>query len=92
MHQRWLSGLALPLRFYTKMITVDFGTRCAIFRFRPGLVYRVTVPRASTAEVIQTVHNWSTADFRPEIVSDAAMGIVWISLRSMTWQLSGSQN
>ncbi len=34
MHQRWLSGLALPLRFYTKMITVDFGTRCAIFRFR----------------------------------------------------------
>jgi glycolate dehydrogenase FAD-binding subunit len=44
------------------------------------LVYRVTVPRSSTAEIIQTVHSWSTADFRPEIVSDAAMGIVWISL------------
>jgi glycolate oxidase FAD binding subunit len=45
------------------------------------LVYRVTIPRSSTAEIIQTVHSWSTADFRPEIVSDAAMGIVWISLQ-----------
>ena len=44
------------------------------------LVYRVTVPRASTLEVVQKVHNWSTADFRPEIVSDVATGIVWISL------------
>jgi glycolate oxidase FAD binding subunit len=44
------------------------------------LVYRVTVPRASVSEVVQTVHNWSTVDFCPEIVSDAAMGIVWISL------------
>jgi glycolate oxidase FAD binding subunit len=44
------------------------------------LVYRVTVPRSSTAEIIQTVHNWSTADFCPEIVSDAPTGIVWISL------------
>ena len=50
------------------------------FPLQAGLVYRVTVPRASMAEVIQTVHNWSTADFRPEIVSDTAMGIVWISL------------
>jgi glycolate oxidase FAD binding subunit len=45
------------------------------------LVYRVTIPRSSTAEIIQTVHSWSTEDFRPEIVSDAAMGIVWISLQ-----------
>jgi glycolate oxidase FAD binding subunit len=44
------------------------------------LVYRVTVPRSSTAEIIQTVHNWSTADFRPEMVGDAVAGIVWISL------------
>ena len=44
------------------------------------LVYRVTLPRASTAEVIQTVYDWSTADFRPEIVTDVAMGIVWLSL------------
>ena len=44
------------------------------------LVYRVTVPRALTSEVIQTMHSWSTADFRPEIVSDLAAGIVWISL------------
>jgi glycolate oxidase FAD binding subunit len=44
------------------------------------LIYRVTLPRSSTAEFIQTSHNRSLADFRPEIVSDAAMGIVWISL------------
>jgi len=44
------------------------------------LVYRVTLPRASTAEVIQTVYDWSTADFRPEIVTDVAMGIVCLSL------------
>jgi glycolate dehydrogenase FAD-binding subunit len=44
------------------------------------LVYRVTLPRALTAEVIQTVYDWSTADFRPEIVTDVAMGIVWLSL------------
>jgi glycolate dehydrogenase FAD-binding subunit len=44
------------------------------------LVYRVTVPRASTAEVIKTIASWSSTDFRPEIVSDAAVGIIWISL------------
>jgi glycolate oxidase FAD binding subunit len=44
------------------------------------LVYRVTVPRASTAEVIKTVASWPSTDFRPEIVSDAAVGIIWISL------------
>jgi glycolate oxidase FAD binding subunit len=43
------------------------------------LVYRVTVPRGSVAEVIQTVHSGSTVDLRPEVVSDAAAGIVWIS-------------
>lgn len=43
------------------------------------LVYRVTVPRASVAAVIQTVHNWSAAGFRAEMVSDVPMGIVWIS-------------
>jgi glycolate oxidase FAD binding subunit len=44
------------------------------------LVYRVTVPRASTAAVIQAVYNFSAAGFRPEIVSDPAVGIIWISL------------
>lgn len=44
------------------------------------LVYRVTVPRSSIPEIIQTVRHWSTADFDPEIVSDAATGTVWISL------------
>src|SRR5207245_3150473 len=43
------------------------------------LVYRVTVPRAAAAEVIQTVHSGSTVDLCPEVVSDAAAGIVWIS-------------
>ena len=57
-----------------------FWDKMRDFPLQAGLVYRVTVPRASMAEVIQTVHNWSTADFRPEIVSDTAMGIVWISL------------
>jgi glycolate dehydrogenase FAD-binding subunit len=44
------------------------------------LIYRVTLPRSLTAEFIQTFHNRSLADFRPQIVSDVAMGIVWISL------------
>jgi len=44
------------------------------------LIYRATLPRSSTAEFIQTSHNRSLADLRPAIVSDAAMGIVWISL------------
>ena len=57
-----------------------FWDKMRDFPLQAGLVYRVTVPRASMAEVIQTVHDWSTADFRPEIVSDAVMGIVWISL------------
>ena len=43
-------------------------------------VYRVTVPRSSAADVIETVHNRSQEEVRPEIVSDAAMGTVWISL------------
>jgi glycolate oxidase FAD binding subunit len=44
------------------------------------LVYRVTVPRASTLAIIQMIHSWSTMDFRPRIVSDTAMGIIWLSL------------
>jgi glycolate dehydrogenase FAD-binding subunit len=57
-----------------------FWDKMRDFSLQAGLVYRVTVPRASMTEVIETLHNWSTADFCPEIVSDAAMGIVWISL------------
>ena len=57
-----------------------FWDKMRDFPLQAGLVYRITMPRASMAEVIQTVHDWSTADFRPEIVSDAVMGIVWISL------------
>lgn len=43
------------------------------------LVYRVTVPRASVAAVIQMVQDWTAAGFRAEMVSDVAMGVVWIS-------------
>jgi glycolate oxidase FAD binding subunit len=44
------------------------------------LVYRVTVPRASTLAIIQMIHRWPTMDFRPWIVSDTAVGIIWLSL------------
>ena len=44
------------------------------------LVYRVIVPRAAAMEVIQTVHSWATVDARAEIIGDAAMGTLWISL------------
>jgi glycolate oxidase FAD binding subunit len=46
------------------------------------LVYRVIVPSAAAMEVIQTVHSWSSADVRAEIVGDAVMGILWISLEA----------
>jgi glycolate oxidase FAD binding subunit len=44
------------------------------------LVYRVTLPRSATMEFIQTVQAQSLAGLRPEIVSDAVIGTVWISL------------
>ncbi len=45
-------------------------------------VYRVTLPRSSTTEFIQTIHGQLLANRHPEIVSDIAMGTVWISLGS----------
>ena len=51
------------------------------------------MPRASAAAVIQTIHSDSTMDFGPEIVSDIAMGIVWVSLDAQQpKRLSGSQS
>jgi glycolate oxidase FAD binding subunit len=44
------------------------------------LVYRIALPRSSTTEFIQTIHARSPAGLHPEIVGDALMGIVWISL------------
>ena len=83
-HLRDAPALAQRIGLATAILHEDdhrrFWDKMRDFPLQAGLVYRVTVPRASTAEVIQTVHNWSTADFRPEIVSDTAMGIVWISL------------
>jgi glycolate oxidase FAD binding subunit len=53
------------------------------FSAQPGrLVYRVTVPRALAAVVTETIRSWSTIDFRPRIVSDTAMGIIWLSLEA----------
>ena len=42
-------------------------------------VYRVTVPRALATMVMETVHGWSSSGFRPAIVSDTAMGIIWLA-------------
>jgi Tfp pilus assembly protein PilF len=46
------------------------------------LVYRVTVPRALAAVITQTIHSWSTSDFRPRIICDTAMGVIWLSLEN----------
>src|SRR4029077_17579557 len=83
-HLRDATALAQRIGLATAILDENdhrrFWDKIHDFPLQAGLVYRVTVPRASMTEVIQTVHNWSTADFCPEIVSDAAMGIVWISL------------
>ncbi|HXV80053.1 MAG TPA: FAD-binding oxidoreductase [Candidatus Binatia bacterium] len=58
----------------------EFWNGVGDFPLQPDrLVYRLTVPRASAAAVIQTIHSWSAAGFRTQMVSDVAMGIVWIS-------------
>jgi glycolate oxidase FAD binding subunit len=44
------------------------------------LVCRVALPRSSTTEFIQAIHARSPAGLHPEIVGDAFMGTVWISL------------
>jgi glycolate oxidase FAD binding subunit len=43
------------------------------------LIYRVTVPRAAVTEVMKAIADWKTADFDPAIVSDAAVGTIWIA-------------
>jgi glycolate oxidase FAD binding subunit len=53
------------------------------FPLQPGrLVYRVTVPPASAAVITKTIRGWSTTEFRPRIVCDTAMGVIWLSLES----------
>jgi glycolate oxidase FAD binding subunit len=46
------------------------------------LVYRVTVPRALAAVITETIHSWSTSGFRPRIICDTAMGVIWLSLEN----------
>jgi glycolate oxidase FAD binding subunit len=61
----------------------QFWVELRDFPLEPGrLVYRVTVPRALAAGVIETIHGWSNSDFRPRIVSDTAMGVIWLSLET----------
>jgi glycolate oxidase FAD binding subunit len=61
----------------------QFWEELCDFPLQPGrLVYRVTVPRALAAVVTETIHGWSTTDFRPRIVSDTAMGVIWLSLET----------
>jgi glycolate oxidase FAD binding subunit len=50
------------------------------FLLRPErLVYRVTVPRAAVAVIMNAIADCKTADFDPAIVSDAAVGTIWIA-------------
>ena len=46
---------------------------------RERLVYRVTVPRAAVAVIMNAIADCKTADFDPAIVSDAAVGTIWIA-------------
>ena len=43
------------------------------------IIYRVTVPRASVADVVKIVSHWKTTGFHPAIISDTAMGTLWIA-------------
>jgi glycolate oxidase FAD binding subunit len=43
------------------------------------LVYRATVPRAAVPQVMQAIADWKTTDFDPTILSDAAVGTIWIA-------------
>jgi glycolate oxidase FAD binding subunit len=43
------------------------------------LVFRLTVPRASTADTIITIESWEVDGFRPMIVADAMAGTLWIA-------------
>ena len=47
-------------------------------------VYRATVPRAAVPQVMQAIADWKTADFDPAILSDAAIGTIWIAAANRT--------
>jgi glycolate oxidase FAD binding subunit len=60
-----------------------FWEHISDFPLQPGrLIYRVTVPRAAAAAFVQTIDAWATIGFRPRIVSDTVMGIIWLSLET----------
>jgi glycolate oxidase FAD binding subunit len=43
------------------------------------IVFRLTVPRNSTAAAMKAVESWEADGFRPAIVADVMAGIVWIA-------------
>ena len=45
------------------------------------LVYRITVPLASVAELIKTVESWTSAEGSTKMIADAGTGTVWFGLQ-----------
>ena len=43
------------------------------------LVFRLMVPRATTADAIRTIESWQVDGLRPAIVADAMAGTLWIA-------------
>jgi glycolate oxidase FAD binding subunit len=43
------------------------------------LIFRLTVPRASTEDAIKTIERWQADEFHPAIVADATAGTLWIA-------------
>lgn len=88
-HLRDATSMAQKIRLATATLTEDdhrqFWDEMRDFPLQADrFVYRVTLPRSSTAEFIQRIHSRLLADLHPEIVSDIVMGAVWISLGSDT--------
>ena len=43
------------------------------------LIFRVTVPRAAVTDTMKAIAEWGTGDFHPAIISDAAVGTIWVA-------------
>jgi len=53
------------------------------FPLQPNrLIYRVTVPRASVMEIVNSVKSWRADGQDPVIVADLAIGTVWIAQKA----------
>jgi glycolate oxidase FAD binding subunit len=79
--QDMAKGIGLDTEILKVSDHCGFWDEVCNFPLQAGrLVYRITVPCASTLAIIQTIHSWPMMDFRPRIVSDTTMGIIWLSL------------